>query len=117
MPKRGFVYILASRRNGTLYTGVTSDLRRRVWAHKQDALEGFTKRYGVHRLVYYEAHDDIRDAIQREKRIKTWNRQWKLELIEKDNPNWRDPNWRDPNWRDLYDKLRETPWITFSQSG
>jgi putative endonuclease len=98
MPKRGFVYILASQRNGTLYTGVTSDLVRRVWA---DAVDGFTKRYGVHRLVYVEAHDDIRDAIQREKRIKKWNRLWKLELIEADNPD----------GRDLYDELRETPWI------
>ncbi len=101
MPKRGFVYILASRRNGTLYTGVTSDLVRRVWEHKQDKVEGFTKRYGVHRLVYVEAHDDIQDAIVREKRIKKWNRQWKLELIEKDNPN----------WRDLYDELCGKPWI------
>lgn len=90
MPKRGFAYILVSRRNGTLYTGVTSDLVRRVWAHKQDTVEGFTKRDGVHRLVYYEVHDDIQDAIQREKRIKKWNRQWKLELIEKGNPNWHD---------------------------
>lgn len=71
MPKRGFVYIPASQRNGTLYAGVTSDLVRRVWPHKQDAVEGFTKRYGVYRLVYVEAHDDIRDAIRREKRIKT----------------------------------------------
>ena len=101
MPKRGFVYILASRRNGTLYTGVTSDLVRRVWEHKQDKVEGFTKRYGVHRLVYVEAHDDIQDAIVREKRIKKWDRQWKLELIEKDNPN----------WCDLYDELCEKPWI------
>lgn len=99
MPKRGYVYILASKRNGTLYTGVTSDLVRRVWEHKQDKVDGFTKRYGVHRLVYYEAHDDIRDAIVREKRIKKWNRQWKLELIEASNPN----------WHDLYDELTENP--------
>ncbi len=71
MPKRGFVYIPASRWNGTLYTGVTSDLVRRVWEYKQGKVEDFTKRYGVHRLVYVEAHDDIRDAIRREKRIKT----------------------------------------------
>jgi len=102
MPKRGFVYILASRRNGTLYTGVTSDLVRRVWQHKNDEIDGFTKRYGVHRLVYVEAHDDIRDAIQREKRIKKWNRRWKLELIEKANPS----------WRDLYDELREPSWTS-----
>jgi len=101
MPKRGFVYIRASQRNGTLYTGVTSDWVRRVWAHKQDAVDGSTKRYGVHRLVYYEAHDDVRNAIQREKRIKKWNRRWKLELIEKANPD----------WRDLYDELRETSWM------
>jgi len=99
MPKRGFVYILASRRNGTLYTGVTSDLVRRVWAHKNDEVDGFTKRYGVYRLVYVEMHDDIRDAIRREKRIKKWNRRWKLELIETANPT----------WRDLYDELTENP--------
>mgnify|MGYP001945414056 CR=1 FL=1 len=99
MPKRGYVYILASRRNGTLYTGVTSDPVRRVWEHKNEKIEGFTKRYGVHRLVYYEAHEDIRDAIRREKRIKKWNRPWKLELIEKVNPE----------WRDLYDELEANP--------
>lgn len=107
MPKRGYVYILVSKRNGTLYTGVTSDLVWRVWEHKQDKIEGFTKRYGVHRLVYVEAHDDTQDAIVREKRIKKWNRAWKLALIEKENPN----------WCDLYDELREKPWITFGQSG
>jgi putative endonuclease len=74
MPKRGYVYLLASQRNGTLYVGVTSDLRRRVWEHKNDLHDGFTTRYGVHRLVYYEVHDDIRDAIVREKRIKKWRR-------------------------------------------
>jgi len=99
MPKRGFVYLLASRRNGTLYTGVTGDLVRRVGAHKQDAIDGFTRRYGVHRLVYVEAHDDIRNAIQREKRIKTWKRQRKLKLIEKANPD----------GCDLYDELEEHP--------
>jgi putative endonuclease len=104
MPKRGYVYIMASKRNGTLYTGVTSDLVRRVWEHKQDRVEGFTKRYSVHRLVYVEAHDDIQDAIAREKRIKKWNRQWKLKLIEKDNPD----------WRDLYDELAANPGSIFT---
>ena len=90
MPKRGTVYILASRRNGTLYVGVTSDLPKRIWMHKHDMIEGFTKEYGVHRLVYVEEHDDIRDAITREKRLKKWNRAWKIRLIEEDNPGWRD---------------------------
>jgi len=90
MPKRGYVYLLASQRNGTLYVGVTSDLQRRVWEHKNDLHDGFTKRYGVHRLVYYEVHDDIRDALVREKRIKKWRRSWKLELVEALNPTWRD---------------------------
>ncbi len=84
------VYILASRRNGTLYTGVTTNLAKRVWEHKKDIIEGFTKKYGVHLLVYYELHDDIISAITREKQIKKWNRAWKLELIERKNPDWRD---------------------------
>ena len=84
------VYILASRRNGTLYTGVTTNLTKRVWEHKKDIIEGFTKKYGVHLLVYYEFHDDIMSAITREKQIKKWNRAWKLELIERKNPDWRD---------------------------
>ncbi len=88
--KHRAVYILASNRNGTLCTGVTSDLSRRVGEHRNDAVEGFTKRYGVHRLVYFEFHGDMRSAIIREKQIKKWNRAWKLELIEKDNPEWRD---------------------------
>jgi len=88
--KRPAVYILASKRNGTLYTGVTTDLPRRVWEHKNDVAEGFTKRYGVHTLVYCEFLADIRAAIVREKQIKKWNRAWKLELIEQDNPEWRD---------------------------
>ena len=85
-----YVYILASRRNGTLYVGVTSDLVRRVYEHRTDAVDGFTKRYGVHTLVWFEVADDVRAAIQREKTIKKWNRQWKLALIEKDNPDWND---------------------------
>lgn len=88
--KQPAVYMLASRRNGTLYTGVTSDLVKRVWAHRSNLVEGFTKRYGVHRLVYFELHGDIYQAIQREKQIKKWNRAWKIELIEKTNPQWQD---------------------------
>lgn len=84
------VYILASRRNGTLYVGVTSDLARRLSEHKTSAIDGFTKRYGVSLLVYVEVHDMMPDAIQREKHIKKWRRAWKLELIEKSNPQWRD---------------------------
>jgi putative endonuclease len=90
MEKHPAVYILASKRNGTLYTGVTSDLLRRVWEHKNDLAEGFTKQYSVHDLVYYETCDDMTSAINREKQIKKWNRRWKLELIEKCNPDWRD---------------------------
>ena len=89
--KQPCVYILASRRNGTLYTGVTSDLVKRVWEHKSDLVEGFTKQYGVHTLVWYEAHDTMASAITREKQIKEWKRRWKLELIERMNPGWRDP--------------------------
>lgn len=88
--KRFFVYILASRRNGTLYVGVTSNLPRRVHEHREGSIEGFTKRYGVKQLVWYEAHDTAESAILREKRLKRWNRAWKTELIEKDNPGWDD---------------------------
>jgi putative endonuclease len=84
------VYVLASKRNGTLYIGVTSDLRKRVWEHRNDVVDGFTKRYGIHRLVYYELHADMESAIRREKQMKKWNRAWKLELIEKQNPDWQD---------------------------
>ena len=84
------VYILASRRNGTLYVGVTNDLIRRVYEHREGLVAGFTKRYGVKLLVYVEYHSDIRIAIEREKRMKRWRRQWKLELIEAENPQWRD---------------------------
>jgi putative endonuclease len=84
------VYILASKRNGTLYTGVTSHVVKRVWEHKSDLVEGFTKRYGVHSLVWYEVHETMESAITREKQIKEWKRRWKLELIEKSNPEWRD---------------------------
>lgn len=90
MPGQPCVYILSSQRNGTLYVGVTSDLVRRVWEHKNDAVDGFTKRYGVHDLVYYELHADMIAAIAREKQLKKWNRAWKIELIEAGNPEWRD---------------------------
>jgi len=84
------VYILASQRNGTLYIGVTSNLIKRVWEHKNDLAEGFTKKYGVHTLVWYEVHEDMVSAIDREKALKEWKREWKLELIEAMNPEWRD---------------------------
>jgi len=90
MEKTYFVYILASGRNGTLYTGVTADLAARTWQHRTGAVPGFTKQYGVHQLVHVEAFGDVNDAILREKRIKKWRRAWKLELIERDNPQWRD---------------------------
>jgi putative endonuclease len=88
--KQPAVYMLASRRNGTLYTGVTSDLVKRIWEHRNDIVEGFTKRYGVHSLVYFELHNDMPEAIRREKQIKKWNRAWKIELIERTNPQWQD---------------------------
>ena len=81
---------MASKRNGTLYTGVTGNLAARVDQHKHDNAEGFTKKYGVHTLVYVEQHEDMQSAIEREKQIKKWHRQWKLELIESQNPDWRD---------------------------
>jgi len=90
MPHPYFVYILASKRNGTLYIGVTNDLVQRVEEHKSGLQEGFTRRYGVHQLVYFEAWASVRDAITREKRLKKWNRQWKIELIESLNPQWKD---------------------------
>ncbi|MBM3342691.1 MAG: GIY-YIG nuclease family protein [Betaproteobacteria bacterium] len=89
------VYILASSRNGTLYVGVTSDLVKRVWEHKNDFVEGFTKQYGVHALVWYEVHETMESAIAREKALKYWKRAWKLRLIEEMNPG----------WDDLYEKL------------
>jgi putative endonuclease len=88
--KQPAVYILASKRNGTLYIGVTSDLVKRVWEHKNNMVEGFTKKYRVHQLVWYELHESMESAIQREKRLKEWKRKWKLELIEGNNPNWQD---------------------------
>ncbi len=88
--KQPAVYILASKRNGTLYIGVTSDLAKRIWEHRNDAAEGFTKKYNVHHLVYYELHDDMVTAIAKEKQLKKWNRTWKIRLIEELNPQWRD---------------------------
>ncbi len=88
--KQPCVYILASRRNGTLYVGVTSDLIQRVWQHKSHPIEGFTKKYGVDQLVWFEIHASMDSAIQREKSIKEWKRTWKLELIETTNPEWKD---------------------------
>ncbi len=90
MEKQPAVYILASKRNGTLYVGVTSDLCKRLWEHKQNLVAGFTQKYRVHVLVYYELHADMLAAITREKQIKKWNRAWKIQLIERMNPDWRD---------------------------
>ena len=88
--KQPCVYIMASRRNGTLYIGVTSDVVKRVWEHKNDFVESFTSRYKIHHLVWYEAHHSMESAIVRETALKNWHRKWKLELIEKTNPEWRD---------------------------
>ncbi len=99
MERRYYVYILASKPNGTLYIGVTNNLARRVWQHKQGRVEGFTKRYGIHRLVYCETWARPRDAIQREKRLKKWNRAWKIQLVESVIPE----------WKDLYETVMHTP--------
>jgi putative endonuclease len=93
--KQPAVYILANKRNGTLYIGVTSNLLKRIWQHKNNLVEGFTKLYNVHHLVWYEPHESMQSAIDREKRLKEWKRAWKLELIEK----------RNPDWQDLYDSI------------
>ena len=95
MEKEFFVYILASGENGTLYVGVTSNLPKRIYEHKHKLLEGFTKKYNVNNLVYYEKHESAESAILREKRLKAWNRSWKLDLIYKFNPY----------WEDLYEKV------------
>jgi len=95
MVKQPAVYILTSQRNGTLYIGVTSDLGKRVWEHKNKLAEGFTKRYNVHNLVWYELHENMVSAIEREKALKEWKRGWKLKLIESMNPT----------WQDLYDEI------------
>ena len=95
MQNQYYVYILASKKNGTLYIGVTNALKRRVGEHKANLFEGFTKKYSVHDLVYFESYNDIKDALIREKRLKKWNREWKIKLIKELNPE----------WRDLYDDL------------
>lgn len=91
----GWVYIVTNRKNGTLYTGVTSNLSQRAWQHRASVIDGFTRRYALKRMVFAEFHDDIRLAIQREKNIKHWPRAWKIKLIEEGNPE----------WDDLYDRL------------
>jgi len=90
MGKNYYVYILANERNGTLYVGMTSDLKRRIYEHRHALVEGFTKKYNVHNLVYYEETGDVNSAIEKEKQIKKWNRKWKIEIIEKENPEWND---------------------------
>jgi putative endonuclease len=88
--KQYYVYILASRKYGTLYVGMTSDLIKRIYEHRQNFVEGFTKKYNVHTLVYYEVHNNIQEALIREKQIKKWNRKWKIRLIEEMNSEWKD---------------------------
>ncbi|EIZ80834.1 excinuclease ABC subunit C [Novosphingobium sp. Rr 2-17] len=90
MEKHGAVYIMASKRNGTLYIGVTSDLKARVWQHKEGTFDGFTKQYGCKTLVWYAVFDRVEDAIRREKQMKEWRRAWKLRVIEEINPDWDD---------------------------
>ncbi len=96
MDKQFYVYILASKRNGILYIGVTSDLVQRIWQRKNKMVKGFTKKYNVDRLVYYETHSNVESAITREKQMKKWRRAWKIRLIEGENPD----------WNDLYDDIR-----------
>jgi len=95
MKEHFYVYMLASEERGTIYIGVTSDLIKRIWEHKNKTLEGFTKRYEVDQLVYYEIHDSAESALTREKQMKEWKRQWKINLIEEENPH----------WHDLYDRI------------
>jgi putative endonuclease len=90
LEKEYYVYILASQKYGTLYIGITSDLLKRVYQHKEGLVAGFTKKYHVNKLVYYEVHEDVHEAILREKQMKKWRRNWKINLIEKDNPQWLD---------------------------
>jgi putative endonuclease len=93
--EQSFVYILASRRNGTIYVGSTTDLVKRIWEHKNKVIPGFTEKYNVNQLVYYESHQEIMEAARRERRLKNWCRKWKLNIIEQFNPT----------WRDLYDEI------------
>ena len=99
--KQPAVYILASALHGTLYVGLTSNLVQRIWQHKQEVAEGFTRKYRIHQLVYYELHADMTAAIVREKQIKTWRRARKIQMIERATPLWRG----NPLWRDLYDEI------------
>jgi len=96
MDKQFYVYILASKRNGTLYIEITSGLVQRIWQHKNKMVEGFTQKYNVNKLVYYEVHPNAESAITREKQMKKWRRSWKIRLIEEKNPD----------WKDLYDDIR-----------
>jgi len=93
--KEYYVYILANKKNGTLYIGITNNLKKRVYEHKNNLVKGFTQKYNVHNLVYFEQTNEVQSAIQREKRIKKWNRAWKIKLIQKNNPD----------WKDLYDSI------------
>lgn len=90
MQKQFYVYILATKRNGTFYVGITSDLAKRIWEHKNEIADGFTKKYGIKTLVYYEVFTDPENAIRREKRLKKWTRQSKMQIIESINPQWKD---------------------------
>ncbi len=90
MERQPCVYLLASKQNGTLYSGVTSALVKRIWEHKNNIVEGFTKKYNIHMLVWYEIHETMESAIKREKAIKKWERSWKIDVIEEMNPQWRD---------------------------
>jgi len=90
MERQPCVYLLASKYNGTLYTGVTSNLTKRIWEHKNNFVDGFTKKYGVHTLVWYELHETMESALRREKAVKNWQRAWKITMIEEMNPKWRD---------------------------
>jgi len=93
--KKGFVYIMSNKQDGVLYIGVTSDIVKRVYEHKNGFVDGFTKQYNLKNLVYYEVYDDIEEAIKREKQLKNWHREWKTELVNKQNPH----------WEDLYDSI------------
>jgi len=88
--KQYYVYIVTNKKQGVLYIGVTGDIIKRVYEHKSGLIKGFTKKYNANKLVYYEIHNDVKEAITKEKQMKKWNRQWKIELIEKDNPEWND---------------------------
>ncbi len=121
MPKQPCVYILASKRNGTLYIGVTSNLIKRIWEHKNNLVPGFTQRYRIHHLVYVEQAADMLSAIAREKQLKKWNRHWKLNLIEQANPGWADlytslatPKPPHPNHNKHSDKVTKDPSVDHS---